>query len=163
MTQKLKYSRLIEVLDYDPDIGVFTWKKNVCRRKIGDIAGHTDRIGYTKISIDGVKYFAHRLAWFYYYKTWPIKNIDHKDQSRSNNRISNLRDVGQTINGWNTPIRKNNTSGFTGVSYDPRRKKWVAYLHIGWQKKHIGSFKEKHLAAEARKIALSEAALKIRG
>ena len=148
---------MTELLDYDADEGVFRWKRGNSRKRIGDAAGHTDRGGYTKICIDGVKYYAHRLAWFYHYKTWPSGYIDHIDRCRSNNRIQNLRDTNQTINGLNGALRVNNTSGHTGVSFDPRRKKWVAYIHLGWRKKHVGSFSEKHLAAEARSIALSKA------
>jgi len=157
MTDTLTYRRLREVVRYDRRSGNFYWKVSTGKAKRNNIAGHTDSNGYTKISIDGVKYFAHRLAWFYCYREWPVNNIDHIDRCRSNNILKNLRDVNQAINGLNGPIRSNNSSGYTGVSYDNRRRTWVAYINFGRRKKHIGSFKDINLAAKARSLALQSA------
>lgn len=151
----LTQERLKEVIKYDRRTGLFYWKVSTGKVSRGAVAGHTDSAGYTKISIDGVKYFAHRLAWFYVRGKWPEKNIDHKDLCRNNNKLANLRDVGQSLNGLNGPLRKNNSSGYTGVSYDARRKHWVAYINQGQCKKHLGSFKDLRAAAEARAAALN--------
>lgn len=152
----LSYKRLCEVVAYDKKSGDFYWKVSIGKAKRGNVAGHTDSNGYTKISIDGVKYFAHRLAWFYVRKEWPKRNIDHIDRCRSNNKFSNLRDVGQSLNGLNGSLRKNNRSGYTGVSYDPRRDQWVAYINQGRRKKHVGAFKDKKLAVLARSKAIMQ-------
>jgi hypothetical protein len=150
MTLSLTQKRLREVVRYDRREGLFYWKVSVGKVKRGAVAGHTDSNGYTKISIDGVKYFAHRLAWFYCYKEWPKSNIDHIDRCRSNNRLSNLRDVDQSLNGLNGSLRRNNRSGYTGVSYDARRSKWVAYINRNGRKKHLGAFEIPQAAACAR-------------
>jgi hypothetical protein len=157
MTDTLTHRRLREVLRYDRRNGNFYWKVSTGKAKRGEVAGHTDSVGYTKISVDGVKYFAHRLAWFYCYRKWPDKNIDHIDRCRNNNRLKNLRDVGQTVNGLNGSLRRNNRSGYTGVSYDNRRRAWVAYINLGAYKKHLGQFSDLNLAAKAREIALQNA------
>jgi hypothetical protein len=157
MTNMLGYKRLHEVLRYDRRNGNFYWKVSTGKAKRGEVAGHTDSAGYTKISVDGVKYFAHRLAWFYCHKKWPGKNIDHIDRCRNNNRLKNLRDVGQTVNGLNGSLRRNNSSGYTGVSYDNRRCAWVAYINLGRHKKHLGQFSDLNLAAKAREVALQNA------
>lgn len=149
----LTQERLKEVVRYDRRTGGFYWKVSTGKASRGAVAGHTDSAGYTKISIDGRKYFAHRLAWFYVWGKWPEKNIDHKDLCRSNNKLSNLRDVCQSLNGLNGPRRKNNSSGYTGVSYDTRRGYWVAYINQGFRKKHLGSFKDPRDAAKARAAA----------
>lgn len=151
LTQK----RLKEVVKYDCKTGLFYWRLSTGKASRGAVAGHTDKVGYTKISIDGVKYFAHRLAWFYVHGKWPTQNIDHKDRCRSNNRIANLRDVGQSLNGLNGPLRKNNSSGCTGVSYDARRKNWVAYINKNYRKKHLGAFANRQQAVAARNAALA--------
>ena len=150
MTSSLTYKRMREVVRYDRQSGLFYWKVSVGKAKRNEVAGHTDSSGYTKISVDGVKYFAHRLAWFYCFKVWPQKNIDHVDRCRSNNRIKNLRDVGQSLNGLNGSLRRNNSSGHTGVSYDPRRDTWVAYVNKDGRKKHLGAYGSPKIAAQAR-------------
>jgi hypothetical protein len=154
-TQLLTQRRLKEVVKYDRREGFFYWKISTGKASRGSVAGHTDSGGYTKISIDGVKYFAHRLAWFYVHGMWPLQNIDHKDLCRSNNRLTNLRDIGQSLNGLNGPIRRNNSSGYTGVSYDARRHNWVAYIHQNYRKKHLGAFTNRQQAADARSVAIA--------
>lgn len=151
----LTHEKLCQLLSYDPASGVFRWRVAAARGKYrsGSIAGHTDASGYCKIMVEGRRYYAHRLAWFYCFKTWPQKNIDHKDRCRHNNRIANLRDVGQSENGLNSSLRRNNSSGCTGVSYDPRRNVWVAYITLGRAKKHLGAFANMTLACAARKRA----------
>lgn len=155
-TLSLTQKRLKEVVRYNKQTGLFYWKVSVGKAKRGEVAGHTDSAGYTKVSIDGVKYFAHRLVWLYVYGAWPTQNIDHKDLCRSNNRLSNLRDVGQSLNGLNGPLRCNNSSGYTGVSYDARRGEWVAYVNRARRKKHLGAYKNLAEAVAARRSALAQ-------
>lgn len=155
-TSALTQKRLKEVVRYDRQSGLFYWRVSTGKVSRGAVAGHTDSNGYTKLSIDGVKYFAHRLAWLYVYGQWPRQNIDHIDRRRNNNRLSNLRDVGQSMNGLNGPVRRNNSSGYTGVSYDSRRQNWVAYVNRGPHKKHLGAYKTLTDAALARHAALAQ-------
>ena len=64
----LSIERLREVLWYDESTGVFTWVKDIGYKiKAGSIAGSVDS-GYRTIKIDGSKYKAHRLAWYYTYE-----------------------------------------------------------------------------------------------
>ncbi|MDD0156969.1 HNH endonuclease signature motif containing protein, partial [Shigella flexneri] len=77
------------------------WKKKLSARgAVGKVAG-TISYGYNAINIDGVRYFAHRLAWLYVYGEWPKQEIDHIDRNRRNNAISNLRDVSRVVNALN--------------------------------------------------------------
>ena len=149
-TLTLDRKRLKDVVRYDKKTGLFYWRVSTGKACRDGVAGHTDSYGYTKISIDGVKYFAHRLAWFYVRGVWPLQNIDHIDRCKNNNKLANLRDVSQSLNGLNGPIRANNSSGYTGVSYDQRRSNWVAYVTRGRQKKHLGCFETCQQAAIAR-------------
>ena len=54
---------LKELLNYDPDTGIFTWKKTRNQHaKAGDIAGgFQDQIGYLRIKDQRKKYRSHRL------------------------------------------------------------------------------------------------------
>lgn len=75
---------------------------------------------------------------------------DHKDRNPLNNRRSNLRTATPSENMRNHSKRKDNTSGFTGITYDKRRDTWTVRISIDGKFKHIGSFKNKDDAVIAR-------------
>lgn len=133
---------LKEILDYNPDTGVFTWKvrdkkyfKNEGSYKIwntrfsGKIAGsiktNKDGYRYLQITINKKLYLAHRLAWLYVYGVWPKNQIDHINGCSLDNRIHNLRDVTNQVNSCNQKKHKNNKSGITGVSWHRSTNKWI--------------------------------------
>lgn len=57
-------------------------------------------------------------------------DVDHIDRDELNNRKENLRICSHQKNKWNSHIRETNTSGFTGVSFNNERNKWVASIMI---------------------------------
>ncbi len=95
----LKYLKLL--YRYNPETGLFRHKRNTGRGRIGRIAGLQRDDGYISVSIDGLAYLAHHLAWYYVYGTWP-QEVDHWDRNRSNNRIKNLRDATRGQNNMNS-------------------------------------------------------------
>ncbi len=138
----ITHSKLIELLHYDPLIGIFTWKISPCLKiKIGDIAG-TDNHGYIIIGIKGERYLAHRLAWFYYYGYWPENEIDHIDRIKHHNWISNLRETSHSCNTKNTNLRVDNTSGAKGVYLDKSSNKWRAGIMVNQKAYYLGVFKD---------------------
>jgi len=146
----LSHARLLEVLGYDPETGLFFWKKRISIRiTVGAIAGSDTGKGYIEIGIDGHNYFAHRLAWFYEKGEWPKGQVDHKDTIRTNNRIKNLRDAthGQNVN--NSGVRANNTSGYKGVSFAKNLKKWHSRIMSEGQLYLLGYFDTPEEAYEA--------------
>ena len=57
---------LQDILNYDPDTGIFTWKKRTSKNvKVGAKTGSISTWGYVQIYIRRKQYAAHRLAWFY--------------------------------------------------------------------------------------------------
>lgn len=97
----LTHQRLIELLDYNPTTGYFIWKihkPNGVSLK-GKIAGSIYKVGkrknmqYRYIKIDGKRYKASRLVWFYFHKTFPVNTIDHINRNSLDDRINNLRDA----------------------------------------------------------------------
>lgn len=152
--KQISYERLIEVLNYDPDTGIFKWKSKInTTTKIGSVAGHKDKLTYITIRIDGKTFKAHRLAWLYVYKVWPEKFIDHINCDPSDNRICNLREISHRGNAINKKVTKYNTSDIIGVHRNGPKNRWVASIRSN--KKHIclGSFKKKLDAAKVRRSA----------
>lgn len=124
-------------------------------RLAGKTAGTPHR-GYINIclSIEGKNcvYREHRLIFSMIHGYMP-KEIDHIDGNRSNNCISNLRDVSHAENGKNQRMDKRNTSGFNGVSFCKDRQKWKAQITVNFKVMVLGRFKTKEEAIEARKAA----------
>ena len=134
-------------LNYDPDTGSFTrllTKGGVVR---GRTAGCYKELGYLVIRVRNRLYRAQRLAWLYMTGDWPDGVIDHIDGNPKNNRFSNLRNVPQAKNMWNTSRRRDNTSGYKGVT--KRRGFWVARIACGGKQHHIGCYATAEMAAFA--------------
>jgi hypothetical protein len=150
--------RLKHILSYDHLTGVFTW--NVLPKKkvylTGMVAGNVNRHGYHVISIDGIQYAAHRLAYLYMTGNQPESLVDHIDGNKINNAWSNLRDATPSQNIQNLKIAiSTNKTGYLGVS--KRGNRYLAQIKIDGKKIALGSFGTPELAhdkylAEKRKI-----------
>jgi len=146
-------ARLKELLNYDPETGIFTWRVNR-RATQGSKAGarHPTQ-GYIAIKIDSVLYRAHRLAWLYVYGVWPPNDIDHINRVRDDNRLSNLRLATRAQNCQNRRIRSDNVTGTTGVCRYKKTQKWRAYIMIRKRQKELGVYDSLAAAILSRKIA----------
>lgn len=150
----LSQTRLKELLTYDKDTGVFTWRRRRGgKAAVGRCAGARDFYGYVVIRLDGVLYKAHRLAWFYSHGVWPEENIDHINRDKSDNRLKNLRLAGQSLNMHNAN-RRAGSSGVVGVTWDAQRRKWHARIKIDYVNKFLGRFDKKDAAIKAREEAV---------
>ena len=139
---KLTPELLAEYLDYNPDTGIFTWRKTrTFTARAGSIAGHRDLLGYRVIRLRNQRFKEHRLAWFYIYKTWPAYQIDHINRIKDDNRISNLREALPSQNQINSGMRSNNSSGLRGVR--KFKNKWRATIGHNGKIKHLGTFSSK--------------------
>lgn len=147
----LTQARLKELLDYDPETGVFRWSP-IPRSGVtaGSIAGrHTNNISpngsrYVLIQVDGRPYLAHRLAWFYVHGVWPNK-IDHKNRIRWNNWIDNLRDTNLVVNQHNRwGAQRSSRIGLQGVKKNGPG--WSARIKVMGRCRHLGTFKSPELA-----------------
>ena len=72
--------------------------------------------------------------------------VDHVNGNTLDNRRENLRICSRSENGWNTKIRKNNKSGYRGVSWKKDKNKWVARVSKNRQHIFIGFFNHKHMS-----------------
>jgi hypothetical protein len=150
----LTAERCREVLDYNPETGVFTWRvKPAIRVNAGDLAGWDRGKGYLCVNVDHRPYRLHRLAWLWVYGEWPTGEIDHINGIPSDNRIENLRLATNAQNLANRGKTKSNTSGYKGVYLHNQTKKWVASIkHLG-KKYALGCFVNPEDAHNAYKTA----------
>nr|WP_064759029.1 HNH endonuclease [Escherichia coli] len=140
------------LLEYNPDTGLFKWKPGLGKRSTLERAGTRDMTRHVAIEINGVKYFAHRLAWLITYGFWPPDVIDHINGNRTDNRICNLRLATLAENSRNRSAQKNGC-GYKGVYYSKRQRKWVGQIRANGIKHHLGVFDNPEDAHKAYCIA----------
>lgn len=143
-----------EILNYDKETGIFTYKVNYKSKKAGDVAGYINNRGYVQINLFGRIYSAHRLAWYFHNGEMPTKQIDHINGIRHDNNIANLRnvDLAENLQNQRNP-QKGNTSGFLGVTFHKNRNKWMAQINHKKKNIYIGIFST---AIEAHNAYLSK-------
>lgn len=126
----LTSERLRELLHYDPETGIFTWRVRASSSaQIGAVAGSPEKDGRVRITVDGKHYLAYRLAWLWVLGGWPEHQIDHEDGDPSNNRWANLREATHAQNQQNIRrAKKNSTHGFLGVTKS--RDKWRCGIRL---------------------------------
>src|SRR6266403_3836050 len=81
---------------------------------------------------------------------------DHWNHQTLDNRRENLRKCTEAQNQYNKRIMRTNTSGFIGVRWDKRARKWMAEIRIDGLKVHLGLFTEIKEAARVRDAAALE-------
>ncbi len=153
--ETVTYERLKRLLHYNPDSGLFTWLMRTSNRvRVGDIAGCIGKDdGYVRLSIDGVLYLGHRLAWFYMTQEWPPVDADHENRITSDNRWINLRPA---TRGQNSTNQRKRRVGLKGCYQNPKSGSWIASItHKSLPKGHeyLGSFYTEEEAHEAYCLA----------
>lgn len=125
--------RARELFSYDEKTGVLIWRATDRFRSAGDQVGHIGSNGHLVVSKLGEFGYlqVHRIIWLVFYGENPKGVIDHINGIKTDNRISNLRDVSVQINVQNQrEPHKNNKSGLLGVSWDKKFSKWRAQITI---------------------------------
>ena len=153
--KKLTQLRLKEMLEYNQKTGEFLWKKKPNKRiVVGGVAGRVITHGYKGITIDGVSYLAHRLAFFYMTGETP-NEIDHINHDRADNRWSNLRESTRLKNSRHLRLDRRNKSGCNGVTWDKKRKDWYVRINArqGMKALNLGHHKDFSTAIAIRKSA----------
>lgn len=145
----LTAARLRELLEYNPETGIFTRRSQRGRYKAGAPTGCLSPIGYLQIRVDQKLYYAHRLAWLYAHGLWPVDLIDHINGDKINNCLSNLREATPQQNNRNTGKRSHNTSGFKGVYWDKERQKWGAAATVNGRFRSLGRYSTREEAYAA--------------
>ncbi len=142
----LTYNEINSILNYNPGTGIFRWKITKGRAFKGNVAGSINGVGYIIIGIDKVYYQAHRLAYLLMTGKWPKGKLDHKDGNRLNNKWDNIRLATDQQNCSNASLRKDNKSGYKGVSRNG--SKWRARIRIRRKEIFLGNFSTPEMAAQ---------------
>lgn len=136
----LTAERLRELVHYDPETGIFTRRTRAAQRvRVGDVAGSPDGHGYLAFNLDGKKYMAHRVAWFWVTGEWPDE-IDHINGIRHDNHFLNLRPVTRSQNIMNSKRPSSGSSGFKGVGWHKRIGKFASTITVDQRRIHLGYF-----------------------
>ena len=157
VTSGLTTERLKQLLNYDSRSGLFTWEIKASSRAMpGGRAGTVRTDGYLEIQIDGTRFMAHRLAWFYMNGTWPREFLDHINRNRSDNTYANLRECSASQNQYNRPTNRNNSTGLKGVTFKKKENVWVAKIGIDGKSHRIGQYLTAEAAHEAYRRKANE-------
>ncbi len=124
--------------DY-PIVSQYTWVYNVQ----GYVVTHKNR----KEMI-----FLHRLVTGATETNQEVDHIVHPNGKahKIDNRKANLSVGNHQQNMRNQSLRKNNTSGITGVHFNKKRNKWESYIMVDGEKILLGCYENKEDAIQAR-------------
>ena len=79
----------------------------------------------------------------------PDLEVDHINLNGLDNHRCNLRYATPSQNKANRPPPISNTSGFKGVSWDKRARKWHSYITVNGRMTHLGYYSDAWDAAES--------------
>jgi hypothetical protein len=162
-----------ECLDYDPDTGIFLWRKRPRSHFVSDRGRHQWNIKlagkpagsrlngaygkvYWCIRVVGHIWLAHRLAWLVMHDVdpWPDE-IDHIDGDPLNNRITNLRPATRSQQSANSRRQSGGTiTGVKGVTISSGRKilRYDARVTVNGVTHYLGCFPTIEKAAEVCRV-----------
>ena len=144
--------RLKNVISYDSETGVATWKVRKSNMLPGSRCGNLNNHGYYYVSVDKKRYQLHRLLWLYHYGSMPDGQIDHINGNRTDNRIVNLRVVDSRGNQQNLPAHRN--GNLPGAIRSGSR--YYGQIKINGFRYYLGRFDTKEQAHQAYLDKLNE-------
>lgn len=128
--------------------GKLFWRVPKRGRRFYHEVGTPHSEGYLLVGLDGIRYFAHRLAWVLYYNEWPTNIIDHINGIGTDNRKENLRDVTRSINCANRQTAKSN-SGYLNIQ-ETSEGNYLVKFRRNCQRIYVGTYETLQEALEAR-------------
>ena len=129
---------LDELYTIDPVAGTIFNKKARQKVTVGKEAGTIDGKGYYVLMINGKRYLRSRIMFFYANNRWP-ECVDHRDGVRTNDAISNLREVTHQQNHQNRTTAK-------GYYWHKKAGKWMVRCMVGEKSHYLGLYECEELA-----------------
>ena len=116
---------------FDYKDGQLFRKKTAGRMRKGDALGYKTDNGYIRCQLNGGKYLVHRLIWIWHNGSIEEEIlIDHRDTTRDNNYIDNLRLATEQQNSFNRKDIK-------GYHWDKSSNKWRARIRVSGNYIHL--------------------------
>lgn len=144
---ELTQDELKELLEYNPDTGLWKWHTPKGNAKEGWFRGSRGTRDYRVIKIQGKSYKAHRLAFLFMEGALPPALVDHVDGNTANNRWNNLRHCCYSENNLNKRLYSTNSSGHKGVAWREDSRKWQVRVSVAGRQRKFGCYKDLELAA----------------
>jgi hypothetical protein len=155
---------LREMFDYDPESGEIRYRhrprnyfsdeqsfKRWNTLFSGTVAKSQTRRGCIVLSIRGVTYLAHRVAFKIHHGIEPPLVLDHINRDPSDNRILNIRAATPSQNTMNSTIRSDTRTGVRGVSI--WKDQFCAYVYVNGHQHWLGTFQTIEQASKIRELA----------
>jgi len=138
---------LKKLFHYDPETGVFTRIAKFDNKnpdKIISVKPYTitskNVEGYLRLTIKRKTYSQHRMAFLYMYGYIPSDEIEHINQNREDNRISNLRIVKPSVNNnIGIPLTQEILKQLLHYDENTGIFTWIAKTHVKSKKCKIGN------------------------
>lgn len=134
--------------------GKLYWKIATCNSvkagdEVGTIIGNINNLnGYYVTRINGVRVYIHKIVFFMFHNYIP-DTIRFLDGNSLNYAIENLKDCSVSEVLFTARKRKDNSSGYKGVSWSKKRNKWVSWIGKDKKKIWLGYFDDKEDAHNA--------------
>jgi hypothetical protein len=123
--------------------------KSFARYKDGRILKHKIDKGYLRVELKGKIYSIHRLVLQAFLPIDEIKQVNHMNHIKTDNRLCNLEWCSPSENLRFRKKREGLSSQYIGVCWFKRDKKWQASCKIDGKLIYIGIFDDEHDAARA--------------
>lgn len=142
-------ARLQELFDYR-DGELYHRKSRGRYARIGHVAGSCANGQRVLIGVDKNRFLASRLIWVWHFGCIPAgMEVNRINGDKSDNKIQNLRLASHTEVARCGSMRRNNTSGFKGVSFCKSTKRWAAVISVNYRNVFLGRFDTKEEAHAA--------------
>jgi ribosomal protein L32 len=135
---------------YCPETGELRFREHRCVNKIGALVGtpQVDRnTSYLRVNHKGRLILVHRICFYLGTGKEPTNVIDHINGNGLDNRLSNLRDVANTLNARNRNTPVLSSAGVRGVTWCSPKECYRARISVGSGLKHLGYGDLLHCAA----------------
>ncbi len=144
LEQLLQYTVWLSIKGFENyQISICGKVRNVTTKRI--LKNNMNKYGYYYVALynngQQKKFKVHRLIAIHFLPNIENKTcVDHINNLKTDNRISNLRWSTIQQNNFNYSLSKKNTSGVRGVIWFKETKKWRAQIKINNKSIHLGYF-----------------------
>lgn len=152
--RRLSAEEARQLFRYEEETGNLVWRVDKGRARKGNIVGCRDDKGYLQVMVDRRNYKAHLLIWLIKTGEWPLRQIDHRDTNKANNRWHNFRLATNQQNHANRGKNKNNTSGYKDVVFirNCPQRPWQARITVNGKQIAFGQ----HASPEEAALAVAD-------